>query len=118
MTRAVHALLALVVVGVALGPAAAQEQMRVEGVVQSISGETLTLLADSRGQVMISPSLVPLPAARPTVTIDLGRLPPAEYSSIAPGEHIGVTGVVSRDGRRVTATAITRASVHQAPQAP
>ena len=111
------ALLALVLVLAGLGPAAAQAPVRVDGTIQAVFSQTLTLVSDApiSGQVMISPSLVPVPAPRPSLTVDLGQLPPGAYAFVRPGERISVIGVVSNDGRRVIATAIIRGPEPQLP---
>ena len=115
-------LLAFVIVVAAMAPAAAQEHMRVDGTVQSISGQRLTLLTDtpiSRGRSMFGLSLVPPPSATsPGLYVDLRELTEREYGSIRPGDRISLTGVVSDDSliaTSITTTAITRGTGQQSP---
>lgn len=111
-------MLAVVIVVATLAPAMAQDDTRLEGTVQSAFGQTLTLLSDAPenpGYATIGRSLEPVPPAQPRINVDLSQLPLSEYAFIRPGERVSVIGVVSRDGRRVTATTIIRGAGPQSP---
>src|SRR5438552_230873 len=102
-------LLTLVVVLGALQEAAAQQPTRVDGTIQSIDGQTLTVLSDApinRGRATLSLSLEAVPAPRPVLTIDVSQIRASEYVFLREGQRVTVFGVLSQDGRRVIATSI------------
>jgi hypothetical protein len=122
-SRVVPAGLALAVaLAVAPAPAAAQEHTVIEGTVQSISGQTLTLLSDTfvnEGRPVIGPNLVPIPPARRSYVVDLSQLPTSDYASIQTGERMNVIGALASDGRRLVASLIVRrGGERRDPQAP
>jgi len=90
-----HLLLGLVaalVVAVALGPAAAQPYLRVDGWVQWIAADKMVIVTDSG----------------PSVAVDLSRAPLEDYRTLRQRERVAVIGVPSSDGRRLVATSIAR----------
>jgi len=96
----------------------AQGQVQVDGTVQWLTGETLMLLSDAPGPtayVIVGQALLPVPGPRPTVNVDVSRLPQSEYAFMRSGERVTVFGTLTSDGRRVIATSILRASDAQAP---
>lgn len=83
-----------------------------------VSGQTLTLGLD--GPVnpyyqIVGQYLVPTAGPRPTVNVDLSRVPQSEYAFMRPGERVGVIGTVSSDRRRLIGTSIIREADQQAP---
>ena len=112
--------LTLVLVVAALGPAVAQVNVQLSGTIESIDGQTLTLLTKAPPRrVMTGLSLTPVPAERPTLVVDLDELPASQYVFLRPGERIVVVGLPSADGRRFTAIAIIGgAGPPRTPQAP
>jgi hypothetical protein len=110
-------LITLVLISTA-APALAQGLIRVDGTVQWLSGQTLTLMSDTPGPtayVIIGQSLLPVPGARPMVNVDLSQLPQSEYAFMRPGERVSVIGTLTSDGRRVVATSILRGAGAEAP---
>jgi hypothetical protein len=97
--------LTLVLVVAAPGLSAAQVNVQLSGTIDSIDGQTLTLLTNAppRG-AMMGPA--PTPAPRPTLVVDLDQVPASQYVFLRPGERIAVVGLPSADGRRFTAIAI------------
>ena len=97
--------LTLVLVVAPPGLPAAQVNVQLSGTVESVEGQTLTLLtsAPPRGRMM-GPD--PTPAPRPTLVVDLDDVPASQYVFLRPGERVAVVGVPSADGRRFTAIAI------------
>ena len=97
----------------------AQDYVRVDGTVQWLAGQTLTLVLDEptgpRTYTIIGQYLVPVPGPRQTVNIDLSQLPQSEYAFIRSGERVSVIGVVSDDRRRLIGTSIIRGAGQQAP---
>src|SRR5437667_11705323 len=86
--------LPLVVALVVISPPApvmAQDDIRVDGTVMWLSGQTLTLALD--GQVVpgyyqiVGQYLVVVPGLRPTVNVDLRDVPPSQYALIRSGER-------------------------------
>ncbi len=101
-----------------MAPARAQGQIQVDGTVQWLTGQTLTILSDTPGPtayVIIGQSLLPVPGARPVVTVDVSQLPQSEYAFMRSGERVTVFGTLASDGRRVIATSILRAAGAQTP---
>jgi hypothetical protein len=89
---------------VALG--VAQDQIRIDGTVLWLSGNSLTLALDapvSPTQYAIGPYLVP-GRQRPTVNVDLTHVPQSDYAYMRPGERVGVIGAASRERRRFMGT--------------
>ena len=109
---------AIVVIGATLAPAAAQDHVRVDGTVLWIQGQTLTLATDlpsAPGYTIVGQYLLPVPGPRQTVNVDLRQLPQTDYAFMRSGERVSVTGVVSSDRRRLIATSIIRDAEPQAP---
>ena len=86
--------------GFAGRPTTAQERpVRVEGRVQWIAGQTAVLHMDTGL----------------SVRVDLAGVGQDEYAALKPRERVVVAGVMSGDGRRLIATAITRRDGPPAP---
>jgi hypothetical protein len=106
-------LLAVALVTVPKIAGAQDSYVRVDGIVQWLSGQILTLSLDvppGATYMMVGPYLVPLGGIRPTVNVDLTRLAQSEYAFMRPGERVTVIGVVTGEPRRVIATTIIRRS--------
>jgi cold shock CspA family protein len=81
----------LVLFGV-VAPGAAQDKVvRLQGRVQWIAGEKMMLIPDTGG----------LP-----IEIDIKQVPQDDYRTLAEGDPVAVSGVVSPDGRKLIATSI------------
>jgi hypothetical protein len=109
-------LVVAVVMIAVVAPALAQDYVRVDGTVQSLSGNTLIVISDTavwsieeteRGYL-----LEPYPLF---FTVDLNQIPQSDSSFMRTGEHITVIGVLGRaaerpweQGRIVTATSLIR----------
>ena len=118
----VTGVLPLVVALVVISPPApvmAQDDIRVDGTVMWLSGQTLTLALD--GQVVpgyyqiVGQYLVVVPGPRPTVNVDLRDVPQSEYAFMRSGERIGVIGTVASDRRRLLGRSIIRDAGQEAP---
>ena len=97
--------LTLVLVVAAAGPAAAQVNVQLSGTVESIEGQTLTLLTNAPPRrATMGPN--PTPGPRPTLVVNLDEVPASQYVFLRPGERIAVVGLPSADGRRFAAIAI------------
>ena len=110
--------LTLVLVVAPPGLPAAQVNVQLSGTVESIDGQTLTLLTNAppRG-AMMGPSATPAP--RPTLVVNLADVPASQYVFLRPGERIAVVGLPSADGRRFTAIRIIGgAGPPRSPEAP
>ena len=115
-TRGIFALLMVLA---AVTAAVGQEHARVNGTVQSLGDQSLTLLSDT--PVVPSQSLLGLPVAprsapRPGsggLYVDLRQLSRSEYWSIRPGDRVSVAGLLADDG--LIATSI---SLRGGPQSP
>ncbi len=110
--------LTLVLVVAAPALAAAQVNVQLSGTVESVEGQTLTLLTNAppRG-AMLGPS--PTPAPRPTLVVDLEAVPASQYVFLRPGERIAVVGLPAADGRHFTAIRIIGgAGPPRSPEAP
>ena len=108
---------ALVMIATATS-ALAQEQIRVDGTVRWLSGQTLTLQTDVPGPtsyVIVGQVLVPVQRPRPSVDVDLSQLPQSEYAFMRPGERVAVIGTLASEGHRVIATSILRGSGAETP---
>jgi hypothetical protein len=112
-------LVAALVAGAPLAPAAAQDHVRLDGTVLWLTGQTLTIALDGpiapAYYTIVGPYVVPVPGQRPTVNIDLRELPQSDYAFMRPGERVGVIGAVSSDRRRLVARSIIREAELQAP---
>jgi len=76
----------------ALAPGAAQDKVvSVQGRVQWIAGEKMMLIPDS---------------GAPPVEIDIKQVPLDNYRTLKEGDPVLVSGVVSRDGRKLIATSV------------
>jgi hypothetical protein len=117
--RAWHALaLALVLLGAAAGPAGGQVNMQLSGTIESIEGQTLTLLtpAPPRRPTIGAPAA---PPPRPTLVVNLDDVPASQYVFLRPGDRIAVVGLLAADGRHFTAVSIVGgARAPREPQAP
>ena len=109
--------LILVLVVAAPGPAAAQVNVQLSGTIESIDGQTLTLLTNAPPRRVTLGS--PAPAPRPKLVVDLSEVPASQYVFLRPGERIAVVGLPSADGLRFAAIAIIGGSgPPRTPQAP
>jgi hypothetical protein len=99
--------------------APAQDYVRLDGTVQWMAGQTLTIELDAQpgppAYVISGQYLLPVPAPRPTVEVDLSRLRQAEYSFLRLGERLAVIGFASEDRRRLIATSLIRGPDLQSP---
>jgi hypothetical protein len=114
----VRLLVVALAVSAPLAPGVAQDHIRVDGTVLWVSGNTLTLALDgpvSPGYTIVGPYLVPVAGQRPTVNVDLTRIPQSDYAFMRPGERVGIIGAVSSDARRLIGTSIIRDAGQQAP---
>ena len=84
-------MLAFTLVGMPL-PAAGQANVQLDGRVQWIAGQKLMLLLDNGGGV----------------DVDIARVPLDQYRMLTQGDPVVVVGTVSRDNRKVFASAIMR----------
>ena len=113
-------LLVAALVGHALvAPGAAQGQIRIDGTVLWVSGNTLTLAlagpVSPAQYAIVGQYLVPVAGQRPTVSVDLTHMPQSDYALMRPGERVGVIGAASSDRRRFIGTSIIRDAGPQAP---
>ena len=76
--------------------------VRVEGRVQWVAGQAVQIQVDNG----------------PSVNVDLGSVPLAEYAALRPRERVVVAGVLSSDGRRVIAGSISRPDESPPPRTP
>ena len=109
--RAAHVwgslVLSLFLVVAAPNLAAAQVNVELAGTIESIDGQTLTLLTNPpRRGAMMGPNRAAVPAPRPTLVVELDEVPASQYVFLRPGERIAVVGLPSADGRRFAAIAI------------
>ena len=113
-------LLGLVLVVAVPGPAAAQVNVQLSGTVESIDGQTLTLLTNPPPRRVTLGA--PAPAPRPKLLVDLTEVPASQYVFLRSGERIAVVGLPSADGLRFAAIAIIGGAgpprPSQEPQAP
>ena len=106
--------LTLVLLVAAPAPGPAQVNVQLSGTIESIDGQTLTLLTNAP---LRRANLPPVP--RPTLVVDLAEVPASQYVFLRPGERIAVVGLPSADGRRFAAIAIIGgAGPPRPPQAP
>ena len=90
--RCLVAVVASLVLFGAVAPGTAQDKVvRLQGRVQWIAGEKMMLIPDNGG----------LP-----IEIDIKQVPQDEYRTLAEGDPVAVSGVVSPDGRKLIATSI------------
>jgi hypothetical protein len=91
-----QALLALVAFSIMLpsSPAVAQNEVRFEGRVSWIAGQTMVVSTD----------------VTPSVRVDLTQVDQGEYQALTTGDFVVVTGTISEDANRVVATSIERAA--------
>jgi hypothetical protein len=91
------------------GPAGAQDYVQVDGTVQWLAGQTLTLGLDEPAgppaYAIIGDYLVPVPRPRQTLNIELNQVPQSVYAFIRLGERVSVIGVVD-DQRHLIVTSI------------
>src|SRR4030095_10178753 len=90
--RCLVAVVASLVMFGAVAPGAAQDKVvRLQGRVQWIAGEKMMLIPDNGG----------LP-----IEIDIKQVPQDDYRTLAEGDPVAVSGVVSPDGRKLIATSV------------
>lgn len=96
LRRTFRALLALLAVSIILpsSPASAQDEVRFEGRVSWIAGETMIVSTDDT----------------PSVRVDLRHVDQDEYQRLTTGDFVIVTGTIADDANRVFATSIERAA--------
>ena len=87
----VAVVVSLVLFGTVAQGAAQDKVVRVQGRVQWIAGEKMMLIPDNGG----------LP-----IEIDIKQVPQDEYRTLAEGDPVAVSGVVSPDGRKLIATTV------------
>ena len=83
-----------------------------------VSVQTLTVQSgapSAPGYRIVGQYVVPVPGPPVTVNCDLSRLAQTDYAHMRPGERVSVIGVMSSDGRRLTATSIIRGAEQQTP---
>ena len=98
-------------------PAAAQVNVQLSGIVESIGDHELTLLTKAPPRRVIGAN--PTPASRPTLLVNLEEVPASQWVFLRPGEHIAVVGLPSADGLRFSAIAIIGgAGPRRDPQSP
>jgi uncharacterized protein YdbL (DUF1318 family) len=85
-------LLALLAISIMLPstPAAAQDEIRFQGRVSWIAGETMVVSTDDT----------------PSVRVDLKHVDQSEYQRLTMGDHALVIGTIADDANRVLATSI------------
>jgi hypothetical protein len=97
----------------------AQEYVQVEGTVQWLSGQTLTLVLDVPAgpptYVIQGPYVVALASPRQIVNVDVSRLSQSDYAFVRSGDRVSVVGTLSTDRRRIIAVSLTRGSEQQNP---
>ena len=90
--RCLVAVVVSLVLFAAVAPGAAQERVvRLQGRVQWIAGEKMMLIPDG---------------GAPPVEIDIKQVPQDNHQALKEGDPVVVSGVVSRDGRRLIATSV------------
>jgi hypothetical protein len=96
MNKVITAFLAIVTLAFTLAgtapPAAGQASVQLDGRVQWIAGQKLMLLLSSGGGV----------------DVDITRVPLDQYRMLTQGDPVVVVGTVSRDNRKVFASAVMR----------
>ena len=111
---------ALVLVVAVPPPAATQVNVQLSGTIESIDGQTLTLLTKAPPRRVTLGAAAPAPS--PTLVVDLNEVPASQYVFLRPGERIAVVGLPSADGLRFAAIAIIGGAgpprAREAPQAP
>ena len=95
----------LVLVASLASPVAAQVNVQLSGIVESIGDHALTLITNAppRRRVFGADAT---PAPRPTLEVNLEEVPASQWVFLRPGERIAVVGLPSADGKRFTAIAI------------
>ena len=98
-------------------PAAAQVNVQLSGIVESVGDHELTLFTKAPPRRVIGAS--PAPPPRPTLLVNLEDVPASQWVFLRPGEHIAVVGLPSADGLRFSAiTIIGGAGPRRDPQSP
>jgi hypothetical protein len=116
-SRTLVAILLLVVA--APGLAAAQVNVQLSGTIESIDGQTLTLLTKAPPARRVTFGVTPAPDPPPTLVVDLDEVPASQWVFLRPGEPIAVVGLPSADGRRFAAIRIIGgAGPPRSPEAP
>ena len=86
-----------------VGSAYSQERyLRLEGHVQWIAGQTMILATNTDGADSY------IPRSLWTIRVDLRDVPQDEYSALAQGDLVTVTGVLSDDNSRLVGISIER----------
>ena len=100
----VACVLAATLVGAVTNSVAAQVNIQLSGIVESVGDHELTLITNaSRRRVFGGDST---PAPRPTLLVNLEEVPASQWVFLRPGERIAVVGLPSADGQRFAAIAI------------
>ena len=100
----VACVLAAVLVAVVANPVAAQINIQLSGIVESIGDHELTLITRAPRRRVFGGDSTPAP--RPTLLVDLEAVPASQWVFLRPGERIAVVGLPSADGQRFAAIAI------------
>ena len=100
----VACVLAAVLVAVVANPVAAQINIQLSGIVESIGDHELTLITSAPRRRVFGGDSTPAP--RPTLLVDLEEVPASQWVFLRPGERIAVVGLPSADGQRFAAIAI------------
>jgi|GraSoiStandDraft_11_1057310.scaffolds.fasta_scaffold386541_2 hypothetical protein len=104
LSRTSVACVLLVAVVSAASPVAAQVNVQLSGIVESVGDHTLTLITRAPSRRVIGAS--PAPAPPPTLEVDLVEVPASQWVFLRRGERIAVVGLPSADGRRFAAIAV------------
>jgi hypothetical protein len=86
------------------GPANAQVNVQLSGIVESVGDHELTLITLAPRRRVFGASAEPAP--RPTLLVNLEEVPASQWVFLRPGERIAVVGLPSADGKRFAAIAI------------
>ncbi len=93
----------LVAVASAASPVAAQVNVQLSGIVESVGDHELTLITLAPRRRVFGGAE---PTPRPTLLVNLEEVPASQWVFLRPGERIAVVGLPSVDGKRFDAIAI------------
>jgi hypothetical protein len=93
------ATIAMILIAVVGAGVAQEQQMSVEGRVQWISGQRM---------VVAPVGAVVAPAGTSAINVDLSQVAQGEYSGLAQGDAVVISGTVSSARDRIVATSIRR----------
>ena len=99
----IASILLLLVASVA-SPVAAQVNVQLSGIVESVGDHELTLITSAPRRRVFGGDATSAP--RPTLLVSLEEVPASQWVFLRPGERIAVVGLPSADGRRFAAIAI------------